>query len=214
MTEVVKIDERYWAWEPLDPDLRVEEVPRVSTILQPAGLPDSAAPAALRGQRVHAWTEARDLDRIEPADLDRIRGLEMEAYLGAYVDWAARREWAPRDVELTLVGRLDGKRYAGTIDRVGHIRERRALVDLKTTVQDKPGRRAEHAMQLAAYAHAWEALRDETIQQLLIVFLQPTGRWVEVEHTADRDKALAAFDVRLKEHYGWLWQIGALDDAG
>ena len=100
--------------------------------------------AANLGTHVHDQIEARILGQTPatpPADV-----AERVAYFDAFCN-----DYQPvfEAAEATVYNR--GLNYAGTLDSIAVIGGRRYIIDVKTT---KSGVYPEHALQLAAYAHA------------------------------------------------------------
>jgi len=123
--------------------------------------PDAEAKeAADRGKRVHALTEALDLNRGMDCPS------ELLPFIHAYCDWKAENVAAVEMVERIVVHKRYG--YAGTLDRVYRLRDgRRMLGDLKT------GRSVDavYRLQQIAYVEALEEMDEGPIDGRLIVHL-------------------------------------------
>jgi hypothetical protein len=125
---------RYW--------LDGRELISVTTALRRAGLVDAAwftPEATLRGTYVHEACALIDDDALGSFDP------ALSAYLAAYETFLrdVQPEWAYIEHRVCDVARG----YAGTLDRVGFVQGKWALVDLKTGI-DQPW----HGPQTAAYA--------------------------------------------------------------
>jgi hypothetical protein len=207
-----KFDESYFL---VDGDV-AEEIPRVSTVINPGGIPPSQAIDLERGTRVHQWTEALDRGQVTVEHIEALRDTEMEKYLQAWIAFKARHEFEPVNIEAMVWGELGGKRlfgdgwglfggkrYAGTVDRIGFFTDGSGqrhilLLDIKTTIQAKPGMSKRHGMQLAAYAEAWRQRSGVTVDKRWIVFLRPDGTFDVKDYVLD--KYLTEFQAALREH--------------
>lgn len=108
-------------------------IPSVTKILQLAGIgPDlSNIPAAILenkrmiGTFVHEATEYVDMGGIP----EIYPG--ADGYIDAYRKFKSEYEFEPLEAELQIFSK--SLKYAGTIDRVGEIKSKLAIVDIKTT---------------------------------------------------------------------------------
>jgi hypothetical protein len=101
--------------------------------------------AARRGTEVHKI--AQRLLANETVDVPEEIDGHVQSYLQFLADWDVRELLVE-----TSVGRRDGIRYAGTLDLIADLRDRRRwLLDLKTT---RSGVFEENALQLAGYRFA------------------------------------------------------------
>ena len=214
MSGLVKYDNSYYMRS--EDTGEFTEVPRVTSVLSPGGIPDHIAPYLLRGTRVHEWTEAEDAGALTRSDRARIQGLEVEKYLEAWQAFKERYKWYSHMIEWSVVGTLDGFTYAGTADRYGKFPLAfDAVLDIKTTNAAKPGRSSQHGMQLAAYAHAIEqtlcrGMPDQghlkapkNLDRGVIVYLRGDGTYVL--HHYDLDEFLPQFTEKLRKYYGEYW---------
>jgi hypothetical protein len=128
--------------------------------------------AARRGTEVHRLAER--LHAEEAVDVPEELVGHVDSYLQFLADWDVR----PILVE-TSIGRRNGIRYAGTLDLVADLADRRRwLLDLKTT---RSGVFDENALQLAAYRFA-DFYADEdrelpmpAVEQCGVVWLRADG---------------------------------------
>lgn len=125
-----------------------EELIGVTTALQVAGLVDYSAVdpkllayRATQGKLAHLACELDDLGDLDDTRVDPA----LVGYLAAWRRFRAESGFAPDRVEHRVHHLV--YRYAGTLDRTGPLRGRRALVDIKTSVAPQPWWGA----QLAAY---------------------------------------------------------------
>ncbi|MCW5141090.1 PD-(D/E)XK nuclease family protein [Burkholderia cenocepacia] len=135
-------------FDPVEHVYRVgtQRVPSVTQTLAPLVDYSKVPPAALErarqlGQAVHRMTELYDLDDLDTDDL----APELMPYLSAWMKFRAETGFVPDAIELQLYH--PALRYAGTLDRTGLIRGRRAVVDIKKMLTLGPV----IGVQLAAY---------------------------------------------------------------
>ena len=98
--------------------------------------------ARLRGTAVHRATELYDLGTLDEDSLDPI----IVPYLEAYKAFRRETGFEPTQIELRLVHPSLG--YTGMLDRVGKIKHRKILLDLKAVAAIQKATR----IQIAAYA--------------------------------------------------------------
>lgn len=122
-------------------------IPSTTQVLSLAGLVDLSqidparlAAASRRGSAVHLATEYDDLGDLDEASVTD----EVRPYLAAWRRFRADAGFVPELIEHRVVH--VGHRYAGTIDRVGVLKRRREIVDLKSGTTQPT-----HGLQLAAY---------------------------------------------------------------
>ena len=171
--------------------------------------------AARRGTEVHAF--AQRLLAEEAVDVPEELIGHVDSYLQFLADWDVR----PLLVE-TSVGRREQIRYAGTLDIVADLADRRRwLLDLKTT---RSGVFEENALQLAAYRFA-EFYVDDVgrefpmlpVEQCGVVWLRADGYDLHpVEAGLDEfhlfrmaARIARVADRRLREKLGGRELIGA-----
>lgn len=128
-----------------------EIIPSVTGILKPlteaayVGIP----PAVLRhkadiGVAAHRACELYDMDRLDYSTLHE----DIEPYLDAYISFRNKTRYTPLAGELRVWSPVYG--YAGTLDNLGELRGKPALVDFKCTAQLMPS----VGPQTAAYKQA------------------------------------------------------------
>lgn len=124
-----------------------KRVPSVTQILSPlvdySMVPRDVLERAQKlGTAVHRMTELYDLDDL---DMDCLAD-ELVPYLTAWIKFRAESGFVPETIEKRL--HHPALRYAGTSDRTGLIRGRRAVIDIKKMLSLPPV----VGVQLAAYA--------------------------------------------------------------
>ena len=124
-----------------------------------------------RGIEVHAWTEAHD--RGEPFRIAEAFGGYADAYKQACYSLS------PSGEEGGSEHRFDTETYHGFIDRVGSIKGRRCVLDIKTGAGSSSSPRT--PIQLAAYAAAVSAHPEDLLRVELR--LSPEGEYRVVTHT-------------------------------
>lgn len=107
---------------------------------------DTLERARLLGQAVHRMTELYDQDDLDIDDLAD----ELVPYLTAWIKFRAETGFVPETIEKRLYHPT--LRYAGTPDRSGLIRRRRAVIDIKKMLTLGPV----IGIQLAAYEQLFE----------------------------------------------------------
>lgn len=156
--------------------------------------------AARRGQAAHRATElfdagTLDYDTLAPA---------LAPYLEAWRRFRDDTEFVPEHIELRVFH--PALRYAGTLDRIGVMRDDRWLIDIKTTTNVYPA----VGPQTAAYAEAARAQGTDPGKRRGVVRLQKDGHYKlhECRDTSDfavfcSIKTLAAWASRNKTrvHY-------------
>lgn len=156
--------------------------------------------AAFRGTAVHEATALADRDDLDEESLDP----ELAGYVAAWRRFREESGFEPLLVEHRVVNLQLG--YAGTVDRVGQLGGRMALLDIKS------GSRVPRSAgpQLAGY---WEALtwmvEHGYLERSLrlhyrdryVVHLRPEGRYSLVPMRDPRDRSIfaAALDI-------WNWK--------
>lgn len=111
--------------------------------------------ARLLGQSVHRMTELYDLDDLDTDDLAD----ELVPYLTAWIKFRAETGFVPETIEKRLYHPT--LRYAGTPDRSGIIRGRRAVLDLKKMAVLGPV----IGLQLSAYQELFRVNGTEVIDR-------------------------------------------------
>ena len=114
-------------------------VPSVTQVIRPLEAysrmsEEMLRPYAERGTAVHEltqWWDAVGADE-PPADMDP----SLVGYLKAWVDFRSDHDFQPIAIEQRLYH--GGRGFAGTIDRVGRVRGRISVVDIKTSAKLGP----------------------------------------------------------------------------
>ena len=114
------------------------------------------------GTAVHKATELYDHNNLNMESL----AVVLIPYLEGWKQFLADTSFRIIEIECQVASKLG---YAGTFDRLGYLDNKLTLVDIKTsTVVPKTT-----ALQLAAYAHAYEEIYKKRIQQRISVQLKP-----------------------------------------
>jgi hypothetical protein len=124
-------------------------LPSVTQVLQLLDQFEDVPPAVLeearrRGEHVHAVTELDDRGELDEASVNHA----LAPYLEAWRRFRRDSGFVPTRIEDRVVHRHLG--YAGTLDRLGTLRGRPALVDIKSGLKPKSV-----GAQTAAYLEAW-----------------------------------------------------------
>lgn len=182
------------ARQPLCPDLRFEEeshryflgereLPSVTTILRDEGLIDTSRFTEHHrdlGTLRHLVCELDDLGDLDESTV----APELAPALAAWRKFRAEAGFEPTHVEVGVHSALG---FAGTVDRVGILRDgRRVIVDIKGS-SVLPS----HRIQLWAYWRAWQERTGEALAERLSVHLAPNGTYRVVTHGDSRDLATA-----------------------
>lgn len=152
-----------------------KRLPSVTEICAPLTAADMAklspaliSAAANRGSLVHELTELIDYGTA-PDDL------EMYAALVPYITAYQRflRDYRPRwqRIEYRLASEKDG--FAGTLDRLGVIDDRPAIVDIKTTSAATRPTKVSWVAQLSGYRR----LCGDAALDRYVLLLKPNGRY-------------------------------------
>lgn len=126
-----------------------KHLPSVTQVLQLLDQFEDVSPAVLeaareRGTHVHAVTELDDRDELDESSVN----VALAPYLAAWRKFRADTGFVPTHIEDRVAHRHLG--YAGTLDRMGTLRGRPALVDIKSGLKPKSV-----GAQTAAYLEAW-----------------------------------------------------------
>jgi len=150
-----------------------ERLPSVTEVLLKAGLVDDTwwtEFGRVRGSAVHKACELWDLGTLDPKTVDD----RIQPYLDAWKRFTEEMEPAWDFGEEPVHDPL--WKYAGTLDRLGHVRNqpRATLVDIKT---GDPGKAT--VVQMAAYANAATTRLPSAglTPDLMAVRLQPDGQF-------------------------------------
>lgn len=137
------------------------------------------APYAQRGTEVHTLTEEWDVMEKAGRDFDVDAVPEDRAgYLMAWINFRADFDFAPTHIEHRVLH--EKLWYAGTIDRIGVVRGKLAVVDIKTSARLGPA----VGVQLAAYQHAFT---EEVCESRYAVQLSADGTYRVVEYSNPLD---------------------------
>lgn len=131
--------------------------------------------AARFGTAVHKATELYDQGKLNTDTLD----IALVPYLNGWKKFLRDTQFHVIHNELLVHSDMG---YAGTLDRIGLIRGKLTLLDIKTTsVVPKTT-----ALQLAAYKYAFEEMQTRKIDQCLCCQLKPDNyRLVEYNNPSD-----------------------------
>lgn len=122
--------------------------------------------AAERGTAVHKATEI--LDKYGKVEITE----DIEPYIKAYVAFRKEHECDWKYIERQSYE--PGKRYAGTIDRLGTLDGVCTLVDIKTTSSISKRHRTLYSVCLTLYRRMFP---DEDVKQLVILQLKNDGTY-------------------------------------
>ena len=128
-THTYKIDGKVW--------------PSVTQILQDLGFMSDfyAAGSSTRGKDVHLITKLYEEGRLDWTKIDE----DYVGYLDAWISFLRKEPWETEKCEVVTYHRLLG--YAGTTDRMGNWKNRKAVLDIKSGVPENW-----HELQLTGYA--------------------------------------------------------------
>lgn len=179
--------------------LGAEVIPSVTAMLAPL-VDYSKVPAATLerarqlGTAVHRMTELYDLDDLDTDSLSA----ELLPYLTAWMKFRADTGFVPETIECRL--HHPTLRYAGTSDRTGIIRRRRAVVDIKKMLVLGPV----VGVQLSAYQELHRAAGTEVLDRYgLGLRKDGTYRLVPFNSKTDWPTFLALLTLRnFKDKHG------------
>lgn len=153
--------------------------------------------ATARGRDIHAFGEL--LAHGEPADVPE----HLVAPVRAYAAWLDAWDVEAMHAEASVINRR--WRYAGTLDLIARIGGEVWLLDLKSGTRAYP----DHAIQLAAYAHAETLLTDDgeeipmpRIDHVGIVLVSEEGCQLLPVQAGEQTFAVFA---RLRVIAQWIW---------
>lgn len=150
-----------------------EHIPSVSEILAPLNAERYASinpmvlqDAARRGKAVHELTEAIDYG-LDPEEIDP----DLDGYVDAYYQFLF-----DHDVEWSMIEQIVGNYrtegepplYAGTVDRVGVVDGKLAVVDIKTYASMTTESQMTASCQTALYRSAIEDAYDEPHKRYIL----------------------------------------------
>ncbi|TAM15932.1 MAG: hypothetical protein EPN65_16595 [Pandoraea sp.] len=158
-----------------------KEIPSVTSVLSPmidySMVPRDTLERARRlGQAVHRMTELYDLDDLDMDDLAD----ELKPYLTAWIKFRAETGFVPETIEKQM--HHPSLRYAGTPDRSGLIKGRRAVIDIKKMATLGPV----IGLQLAAYKEMFEK-GGTPIAERYALGLRPDGTYRLTPYTDPGD---------------------------
>ncbi len=182
------------------------KVPGVTKVLQAAGLIDfSKVPRdiltrALKfGSAVHKATELHDKGRLDPASVDPA----IEPYLNAWFKFLDDTAFIiePDSIEQKVYSRK--YRYAGTLDRIGILNNKRTIIDIKTSVDFSYAT----AIQLAAYQEAENEYLPikQKVKNREIVQLKGDGTYALAPEGFFQKSDFSVFLAALTL---WNWRLG------
>lgn len=171
-----------------------ERVPSVTKVLEPLNNYAAVDPVLLeRGQRmgtaVHRATELHDAGTLCWQTLDP----RLLPYLEAWQRFRAETGFAPMHTEMTVHHAV--LRYAGKFDRVGIVRGRKSVLDIKK-MMSLP---AIIGLQLAGYQAAYNHTRppEQHILDRYAVGLHPDGTYRMVQYTDPTDFTIFAAQLQI-----------------
>lgn len=185
-----------------------ERVPSVTEILKLADVygyvgisGEVLLRAARRGQEVHGWTELLDEGAVTDADEP---DPAIKDYVDAYLKF--RRDSGMEVVSTEQVVVSDEYRYAGTLDRIAHLRFLREpsepiVLDIKCVALVQPSTH----LQVAGYALAAGVKRRGSVQ------LKPDGTYRFAEYRDEDDVRDWLSCVRVA-HFKLRNGLGTLED--
>ena len=118
-----------------------------------------------RGRLVHLATAYFDRDELDQDTIDP----QIKGYFNGYMSFLKDTGFKPQLIEHRLYHKRYG--YAGTMDRIGPLNDKQALIDLKSGTPARID-----GLQLAAY---WELCRanDIPIQKIFDLYLNEDGTY-------------------------------------
>lgn len=117
------------------------------------------------GRMAHAMIEAKLTGGGIPLNLNEYAKREIEVAeicFQGFLEFLETNEIDPDEVETELVH--PDLRYGGTVDFIGEINGRRAIMDFKTSSKLRVG----HRVQIAAYRELWNYHNDELLPTYLL----------------------------------------------
>ncbi len=118
------------------------------------------------GTAVHRATELFDRDDLDESSVDPA----IEPYLRSYQRFRSETGFVPDHVEMRLYHAQMG--YCGTLDRVGQMNGKRALLDIKSG-EEWPS----HGPQTAAYEQAFEHMTKQKVSARFGLYLRDDGTY-------------------------------------
>jgi ATP-dependent exoDNAse (exonuclease V) beta subunit len=188
-------------------DIDGEKYPSVTTILQVI-----AKPGLMYFYGKHG-IEGAEKKKMDAADIGTMAHQAIEKILQgkitsmsqvdqrvnepvqAFFNWREKNKFKPIDMEMTVYSKKF--KYAGTLDTVGLIKDRLAVIDFKTSNKIWP----EYGLQIAAYKNAYEEMTDKKINSRWVIRLDKKKPFFEAKIFRAYNKDIRAFKAALK-----LWQ--------
>jgi len=167
-----------------------EILPSVSQILQDCGIIDTTyfKPGhATRGREIHKATEFIDNKIL---DISCYSESEHIKYIEAYELFKKETGFEVLEVEKKVYSEI--YKYAGTIDRIGILNEKKIILDIKSGVKQ-----GWHGIQLTAYN-----LSQEFIYNIYGLYLNKHGTYVLEKYNSAKymDTFLSALNVYRFKH--------------
>ena len=169
-------------------------IPSVTQIIQGAGLTNFAnvpdfilQEKADLGTKVHSATELYDKGTLDKKSLHPI----LKKYLNSWIKFKKDFDFVVEDIEEVYYHPL--YKSIGRVDRVGTIKSKKVLLDIKSGVKYKT-----HAIQTAGYKilHDYGKPKSEQIKERYTVYLSETGYKVEPnKDQTDENVFLAALTI-------------------
>lgn len=144
--------------------------------------------ACNRGTNVHKATEL--LDKYGEVEITE----DIESYIKAYVQF--RKDYGIKEYEAIEKAIASQKmKFAGTIDRVGFINNKRAIIDIKSSYKvQKPLA----LVQLNGYKINWEEnFPDKPIEALYILHLKPDATYSLIEIPVDDTLFMSCYNIHI-----------------
>ena len=167
-------------------------IPSVTQVIEKSSLvnldwvsPELLEQKADLGAKVHSTTEFYDKSTL---DLENLHPL-LSKYLDQWIKFRHDYEFEPTEIELRLAHPL--YRFAGTIDRVGYIKDELTLLDIKSGTIQKA-----YAIQTAGYELLYNQANKKKIKRRLAVYLSENDYKVkEYKDKNDANVFLAALTI-------------------
>jgi hypothetical protein len=164
-------------------------IPSVTTVLRAAGLIDFSGvplpvldPARERGTRVHLATELDDRGEL---DIGSVIPEEL-GYLDAYRRFKREAGFIATSIEQRVYSHRYW--YAGTLDRIGLMRKKRCLLDIKTGAPQRA---------VGPQTAAYKAALPMNVMPRFAVYLQPDGSYQLASLNDSDDLAVFLAALRL-----------------
>jgi hypothetical protein len=184
-----------------------EKYPSVTTILQviaKPGLMYFYGKHGIEGAEEKKM-EAADIGTLAHQTIEKILKREITSMsqgdemvkepVKAFFDWREKNKFKPIKMEMTVHSKKH--KYAGTLDAVGYLRDKLAVIDFKTSNKIWP----EYALQIAAYKNAYEEMTGERVASRWVIRLDKKRPFFEAKSFRAHNKDFRAFKHALK-----LWQ--------